>query len=171
MLHTPPRSFPAGNQLYERRRSAQSYEFAELSHWYRWREEKGFLVPTLKPPYSMVIPPPQHYWPWALRIPLQDILWRDSSLRGPVGAWTITVVLPTQNVVERQLGPEGLTRHGIGRKPFAARREWKAKFGGIITKSVEAARGVRDWSRERFTIYEGLRRPYDRFSLLCTMRA
>ena len=121
----------------------KGYEFAEVeSHWYRYWEAKGFFradETSPKPPYSIVIPPPnvtgQLHMGHALNNTLQDILCRYKRLKGFEVLWvpgTDHAGIATQNVVERQLGAEGLTRHGIGRETFLQRVwEWKAKFGGI----------------------------------------
>ena len=146
----------------------KAYEFAEVeSHWYRYWEEKEFFRAdenSPKPPYSIVIPPPnvtgQLHMGHALNNTLQDILCRYKRLRGFEVLWvpgTDHAGIATQNVVERQLGAEGLTRHGIGRETFLQRVwEWKAKFGGIIINQLKRLGASCDWSRERFTMDEGL---------------
>jgi valyl-tRNA synthetase len=146
----------------------KAYEFAEVeSHWYRYWEEKEFFRAdenSSKPPYSIVIPPPnvtgQLHMGHALNNTLQDILCRYKRLRGFEVLWvpgTDHAGIATQNVVERQLGAEGLTRHGIGRETFLQRVwEWKAKFGGIIINQLKRLGASCDWSRERFTMDEGL---------------
>ncbi len=146
----------------------KAYEFAEVeSHWYRYWEEKEFFRAdehSPKPPFSIVIPPPnvtgQLHMGHALNNTLQDILCRYKRLRGFEVLWvpgTDHAGIATQNVVERQLGAEGLTRHGIGRETFLQRVwEWKAKFGGIIINQLKRLGASCDWSRERFTMDEGL---------------
>jgi valyl-tRNA synthetase len=146
----------------------KAYEFAEVeSHWYRYWEEKEFFRAdenSPKPPYSIVIPPPnvtgQLHMGHALNNTLQDILCRYKRLRGFEVLWvpgTDHAGIATQNVVERQLGAEGLTRHGIGRETFLqCVWEWKAKFGGIIINQLKRLGASCDWSRERFTMDEGL---------------
>ena len=146
----------------------KAYEFAEVeSHWYRYWEENEFFRAgenSPKPPFSIVIPPPnvtgQLHMGHALNNTLQDILCRYKRLRGFEVLWvpgTDHAGIATQNVVERQLGAEGLTRHGIGRETFLQRVwEWKAKFGGIIINQLKRLGASCDWSRERFTMDEGL---------------
>jgi valyl-tRNA synthetase len=146
----------------------KAYEFAEVeSHWYRYWEEKEFFRAdenSPKPPFSIVIPPPnvtgQLHMGHALNNTLQDILCRYKRLRGFEVLWvpgTDHAGIATQNVVERQLGAEGLTRHGIGRETFLQRVwEWKARFGGIIINQLKRLGASCDWSRERFTMDEGL---------------
>src|SRR5204862_2629369 len=64
-----------------------------------------------------------------------------------------------QNVVEKELAKEGLTRHDLGREKFVERVwEWKQQYGGIILKQIRRIGASCDWSRERFTFDEGLSR-------------
>ena len=146
----------------------KAYEFTEVeSHWYKYWEEQGFFradATSPKPPYTIVIPPPnvtgQLHMGHALNNTLQDILCRYKRLRGFEVLWvpgTDHAGIATQNVVERQLGAEGLTRHGIGREAFLQRVwEWKARYGGIIINQLKRLGASCDWSRERFTMDEGL---------------
>ena len=146
----------------------KGYEFAEVeSHWYKYWEEKDFFradETSPKPPYSIVIPPPnvtgQLHMGHALNNTLQDILCRYKRLKGFEVLWvpgTDHAGIATQNVVERQLGAEGLTRHGIGREAFLQRVwEWRARYGGIIINQLKRLGASCDWSRERFTMDEGL---------------
>ncbi len=146
----------------------KGYEFAEVeSHWYRYWEEEHFFradQTSLKPPYCIVIPPPnvtgQLHMGHALNNTLQDILCRYKRLKGFEVLWvpgTDHAGIATQNVVERQLGAEGLTRHGIGREAFLQRVwEWRATYGGIIINQLKRLGASCDWSRERFTMDEGL---------------
>ncbi len=146
----------------------KAYEFAEVeSHWYAFWEENGFFTAdakSSKAPYSIVIPPPnvtgQLHMGHALNNTLQDILCRYKRLRGFEVLWvpgTDHAGIATQNVVERQLGAEGLTRHEIGREAFLQRIwEWRARFGGIIINQLKRLGASCDWSRERFTMDEGL---------------
>jgi valyl-tRNA synthetase len=148
----------------------KAYEFAEVeSHWYDFWQENGFFTAdatSSKAPYSIVIPPPnvtgQLHMGHALNNTLQDILCRYKRLRGFEVLWvpgTDHAGIATQNVVERQLGMEGLTRHGIGREEFLKRVwEWRARFGGIIINQLKRLGASCDWSRERFTMDEGLSR-------------
>ncbi len=147
---------------------AKGYEFAEVeSHWYSFWEENGFFradQTSSKPPFSMVIPPPnvtgQLHIGHALNDTLQDILCRYKRLKGFEVLWvpgTDHAGIATQNVVERQLALDGLTRHQIGREAFQERVwEWRAKYGGIIINQLKRLGASCDWSRERFTMDEGL---------------
>jgi valyl-tRNA synthetase len=149
---------------------AKGYEFAEVeSHWYSFWEENGFFradQTSSKPPFSVVIPPPnvtgQLHIGHALNDTLQDILCRYKRLKGFEVLWvpgTDHAGIATQNVVERQLAADGLTRHGIGREAFQERVwEWRAKYGSIIINQLKRLGASCDWSRERFTMDEGLSR-------------
>jgi valyl-tRNA synthetase len=146
----------------------KAYEFAEVeSHWYAYWEKNGFFIADAgspKAPYSIVIPPPnvtgQLHMGHALNNTLQDILCRYKRLRGFEVLWvpgTDHAGIATQNVVERQLGLEGKTRHGIGREAFLQYVwEWRTRFGGIIMNQLKRLGASCDWSRERFTMDEGL---------------
>ncbi len=148
----------------------KGYEFSEVeSHWYTYWEENGFFRadPTSsKPPYSIVIPPPnvtgQLHMGHALNDTIQDILCRYKRLRGFEVLWlpgTDHAGIATQNVVERQLAADGKSRHEIGREAFIERVwEWRARYGGIIINQLKRLGASCDWSRERFTMDEGLSR-------------
>ncbi len=147
---------------------AKAYDFTEVeSHWYKHWEENGFFradEKSDKPPYSIVIPPPnvtgQLHMGHALNNTLQDILCRYKRLRGFEVLWvpgTDHAGIATQNVVERQLAQQGLSRHELGREAFLKRIwEWKATYGGIIINQLKRLGCSCDWSRERFTMDEGL---------------
>jgi valyl-tRNA synthetase len=120
---------------------------------------------SLRQPYALVIPPPNvtgvlhlgHAWDQTL----QDILARYHRLRGDDVLWlpgTDHAGIATQTRVERTLlEEEGLRRHDIGREAFVAKVwEWKAKYGDTITSQIRRLGGSVDWSRERFTMDEGL---------------
>ena len=114
--------------------------------------------------FSIVIPPPNVtgslHMGHALNNTLQDILARYHRMLGRDVLWqpgTDHAGIATQMVVERQLALEGKTRHDIGRKKFIERIwKWKAKSGGIITEQLKRLGASCDWSRERFTMDEGL---------------
>jgi valyl-tRNA synthetase len=148
----------------------KAYEFTEVeAHWYSHWEENGFFradEKSPKPGYSIVIPPPnvtgQLHMGHALNNTLQDILCRFKRLKGFDVLWvpgTDHAGIATQNVVERQLAGEGLSRHTIGRGAFVERVwEWRAKYGSIIINQLKRLGASCDWSRERFTMDEGLSR-------------
>jgi valyl-tRNA synthetase len=136
--------------------------------WYKEWLEKGYFSPdpSGNKPYSIVIPPPNVtgslHMGHALNSTLQDILIRWKRMLGFKTLWvpgTDHAGIATQNVVERQLAKEGLDRHTLGRDAFIGRIwKWKAEYGGRITHQLKRLGASCDWSRERFTLDEGLSR-------------
>ena len=114
--------------------------------------------------YSIVIPPPNVtgslHMGHALNNTLQDILARFERMRGKDVLWqpgTDHAGIATQMVVERQLAAENTDRHELGREAFIERVwKWKAESGGTITGQLRRLGASCDWSRERFTMDEGL---------------
>jgi valyl-tRNA synthetase len=98
----------------------------------------------------------------ALNMAIQDALIRRKRMQGYAALWvpgTDHAGIATQNVVERQLAGEGLTRHHLGREAFVERVwEWKARHGGRIAEQMRRLGFSCDWTRERFTMDEGLSR-------------
>ncbi|MES1156001.1 MAG: class I tRNA ligase family protein, partial [Pseudorhodoplanes sp.] len=118
-------------------------------------------------PYCIVIPPPNVtgslHMGHALNNTLQDILCRFERMRGKDVLWqpgTDHAGIATQMVVERQLMERQLpSRREMGREKFLKRVwEWKAESGGIIINQLKRLGASCDWSRERFTMDEGLSR-------------
>src|SRR3972149_10356253 len=117
-----------------------------------------------KPPYSIVIPPPNVtgslHIGHALNNTLQDILARFKRMDGFNVAWipgTDHAGIATQNVVEKELIKEGIKRDDIGREEFIKRVwRWKEKKGGLIIKQLKKMGCSCDWQRERFTMDKGL---------------
>jgi valyl-tRNA synthetase len=135
--------------------------------WYQSWEERGLFradVDDPSPPYSIVIPPPNVtgslHMGHALNNTLQDILIRWHRMRGDNTLWmpgTDHAGIATQNVVERQLRAEGLTREQVGREAFVQRVwRWKAESGGTIIRQLKRLGASCDWERERFTLDPGL---------------
>ena len=135
--------------------------------WYRFWVEKGYFVAegsSSKPSFSMVIPPPNVtgslHMGHALNNTLQDIVARFKRMSGFNTLWlpgTDHAGIATQNVVERELAKEGLTREMLGREKFIEMVwEWKEQSGGIIVEQLKRLGSSCDWSRERFTMDEGL---------------
>jgi valyl-tRNA synthetase len=115
--------------------------------------------------YSIVIPPPNVtgslHIGHALNNTLQDILARYHRMRGKAVLWlpgTDHAGIATQMVVERQLAAAGnVGRRDMGREAFVAKVwEWKAESGGTIVQQLRRLGASCDWSRERFTLDEGL---------------
>ncbi len=131
----------------------------------KW-ERSGAFSPTGKgEAFSMVIPPPNVtgslHMGHALNNSLQDILVRWQRMLGKNVLWqcgTDHAGIATQMVVERQLAEEGKTsRHEMGRDGFVQRIwQWKEESGGEITRQLRRLGASCDWSRERFTMDEGL---------------
>jgi len=131
----------------------------------KWKEG-GYFKPNLdnSPSYTIVMPPPNVtgilHMGHALNNTLQDILIRYERMRGKSALWlpgTDHAGIATQNVVERELNKENLTRQDLGREKFVE-RTWlvKERHHEIIKKQLEKIGSSCDWSRERFTLDEGL---------------
>ncbi|MGE5292497.1 MAG: valine--tRNA ligase [Micromonosporaceae bacterium] len=116
------------------------------------------------PTFSIVIPPPNVtgslHIGHALDHTLQDTLIRRRRMQGYTTLWLPGMDhagIATQNVVERELAKEGLSRHDIGREAFVERVwQWKAQYGGQILRQMRSLGDSVDWTRERFTMDEGL---------------
>ncbi len=119
-----------------------------------------------KPPFAIVIPPPNVtgslHVGHALDHTIQDALIRRKRMQGFEALWLPGMDhagIATQNVVERKLAAEGLSRHDLGRETFVERVwQWKAESGGAILGQMRRLGDSVDWSRERFTMDEGLSR-------------
>lgn len=148
----------------------KAYEPHEVEkRWYSFWEQEGLFVAKVtdeKRPYSIVIPPPNItgslHMGHALNNILQDILIRYKRMAGYNTLWvpgTDHAGIATQNVVERQLAAEGLDRHTVGREKFIERVwRWKEESGGQIINQLKRLGCACDWSRQRFTMDEGLSR-------------
>jgi len=137
--------------------------------WYKYWEELGLFrakADGRHPPYCIVIPPPNVtgvlHMGHALNNTLQDILCRARRMQGFDVLWmpgTDHAGIATQIVVERALTQEGTDRHALGREAFIQRVwQWKAQSGGQIIQQLKHLGASCDWSRERFTLDEGLSR-------------
>src|SRR5690349_11854372 len=115
-------------------------------------------------PFTIVIPPPNVtgslHMGHALNNTLQDILVRFERMRGKNVLWQPGMDhagIATQTVVERQLAASGSSRRDIGRDEFISRLwTWKEQSGGSIIHQLKPLGASCDWSRERFTMDEGL---------------
>ena len=139
------------------------------SLWYERWEAAGAFRPELNPsgdPFCVVIPPPNVtgslHMGHALNLSIQDAIIRRRRMLGDAVLWVPGMDhagIATQNVVERELAAEGLTRHEVGREAFLETVwAWKARSGGRITEQIRRLGFSTDWSRERFTMDEGLSR-------------
>jgi len=148
----------------------KAYDFRGVEEkWYRFWEEKGYFTAKLdpnRPRFSMVIPPPnvtgKLHVGHALNTTLQDIIARYKRMDGYDTLWipgTDHAGIATQNVVERELAKEGLSRHDLGREEFLKRVwKWKEEYGGAILEQLKRLGCSCDWTRLRFTMDEGLSR-------------
>lgn len=138
----------------------------EAKHYQNWEAQGAF---SARPegnaqPYAIVIPPPNVtgnlHMGHALNNTLQDILIRFARMQGKDALWqpgTDHAGIATQMVVERQLEAEGITRQKLGREKFLDRVwQWKDQSGGAITRQLRRLGASCDWTRERFTMDEGL---------------
>jgi len=133
--------------------------------WYQHWEDKGYFKPQGgSQPYSIVIPPPnvtgRLHMGHAFQDTIMDTLTRYHRMKGDNTLWQPGMDhagIATQMVVERQLAAENKTRHDLGRDAFIDRVwKWKAESGGTITQQLRRMGASPDWSRERFTMDEGL---------------
>ncbi len=136
-------------------------------HWYKIWEQRGYFAPSGKgKPYCIVIPPPNVtgslHMGHAFQDTIMDALIRYHRMLGDNTLWqpgTDHAGIATQMVVERLLEKEGKTRHDLGREKFIERVwQWKEHSGGTITRQLGRLGASVDWSRERFTMDEGLSR-------------
>jgi valyl-tRNA synthetase len=148
--------------------SSTKYDPAQFEDkWYKAWEASGIFKgdpSSKKPAFSIVIPPPNVtgslHIGHALNNTLQDILARRKRMQGFDVLWVPGcdhAGIATQNVVERQLAKEKLTRHDLGREKFIERVwTWKKEYGDTIMRQLRRLGSSLDWSRERFTMDEGL---------------
>lgn len=140
----------------------------ETSLYEGWVERGYFAADAKsdKPPYAIVIPPPNVtgslHLGHAFEHTLIDALTRRKRMQGYETLWQPGMDhagIATQNVVERELAKEGLSRHDLGREAFVERVwKWKAESGGQIAGQMRRLGDGVDWSRDRFTMDEGLSR-------------
>ena len=131
--------------------------------WYaEWQERECFMptLPSDKTPYSITIPPPNVtgslHMGHALCYTIQDVLGRWKRMSG----YNVLILpgidhagIATQNVVEKEIAAEGLTRQDLGREKFLERVwNWKERYGARIILQMQRLGCAFDWSRERFTM-------------------
>ena len=146
----------------------KTYRPAEIEAKFdRLWQEGGYFAPVGDPdarPYCIVIPPPNVtgslHMGHALNNTIQDTLIRFHRMLGRAALWqpgSDHAGIATQMVVERELAREGITRHDLGRERFVERVwAWKERSGGLINQQLHRLGASADWSRERFTMDEGL---------------
>lgn len=147
---------------------AKAYAPSEVEdRWAKKWVQEGFFVANAGNPgdaFSMVIPPPNvtgHlHLGHALNNTIQDVLLRYKKMDGFNTLWvpgTDHASIATQNVVERQLAQQGTDRHIIGREAFLEKTfDWKNEVAPYIISQLQRLGASCDWTRERFTMDEGL---------------
>ncbi len=147
----------------------KNFDFAEAeSRLYAWWEENGWFKPEAAAPdaesFTISIPPPNVtgslHIGHALFVALEDLMTRYERMRGKAALWvpgTDHAGIATQLQVEKLLRDEGTSREEVGREEFLARTwEFKEKSHGNITGQLRRMGASVDWSRERFTLDDGL---------------
>ncbi|MGB4343526.1 MAG: valine--tRNA ligase, partial [Moraxellaceae bacterium] len=133
--------------------------------WYDTWEKAGYFRPSGEgAPYCIMIPPPNVtgslHMGHGFNNTIMDTLIRYHRMKGHNTLWqpgTDHAGIATQMVVERQLAADGITRHDLGRDKFLEKVwEWKEQSGGTITRQIRRLGSSVDWSRERFTMDDGL---------------
>ncbi|HWM92011.1 MAG TPA: valine--tRNA ligase [Thermoanaerobaculia bacterium] len=149
----------------DKRFDPQSYE----AKWQRRWAEMGIFkaeAPSKKPRFCIMIPPPnvtgKLHVGHALQTAIQDLLTRWRRMQGYNALWlpgTDHAGIATQLMVERQLAREGTSRPELGRERFLERMwQWKVQYQDNISKQLQQLGASCDWTRERFTLDEGLNR-------------
>ncbi|SKC02421.1 valine--tRNA ligase [Luteibacter sp. 22Crub2.1] len=144
----------------------KSFEPSQIeSKWYAQWEANGYFKPSGKgTPYTIMLPPPNVtgtlHMGHAFQHTIMDTLVRYHRMRGFDTLWqlgTDHAGIATEMVVTRQLNAEGKQRADFDRESFIARIwEWKAESGDIIGRQMRRLGVSGDWSRERFTMDEGM---------------
>ena len=130
-------------------------------------EEKGYFKPSddrTKTPYTIVIPPPnitgKLHMGHALDETIQDILIRYKRMQGFNALWvpgTDHAAIATEAKIVAKMKEAGITKEDIGREGFLERAwDWKKEYGGTIVNQIKKLGCSCDWSRERFTMDDGL---------------
>lgn len=149
----------------------KTYNPSEIEQkWYRhWEENHYFTPPDIdksQKPFTVLIPPPNVtgilHVGHVLNNTLQDIAVRYKRMTGVPTLWIPGMDhagIATQNVVEKDLAKQGLDRHALGREKLIEKIwEWKEQKGGKIVEQLRLLGASCDWTRERFTLDEGLSR-------------
>jgi valyl-tRNA synthetase len=149
----------------------KAYDFTTTEErLYQWWEENGWFRPEARPddaePFVIAIPPPnvtgELHMGHAMFVALEDLMIRRARMQGYAALWipgTDHAGIATQLQVERQLREEGTSRREVGREEFLRRTwAWKEKYGDYITQQLRRLGASCDWSRQRFTLDEGLNR-------------
>ena len=166
---TSPTNQEPANQEPANQELAKSFDPKAIeAKWYAFWEGKGYyaagLNPEVKENFCILLPPPNVtgtlHMGHGFNQTLMDTLTRYHRMRGDNTLWqpgTDHAGIATQIVVERQLDAQGVSRHDLGREKFLEKVwQWKEYSGGTITQQMRRLGTSPDWSRERFTMDEGL---------------
>ena len=144
----------------------KSFEPRQIeSKWYARWEASGAFQPSGKgEPYCILLPPPNVtgtlHMGHAFQQTVMDMLVRYQRMRGMNTLWQVGTDhagIATQKIVENQLAVDNKSRHDLGRDAFIERVwKWKEESGSTITNQMRRIGAAADWSRERFTMDEGL---------------
>ena len=146
----------------------KTYDFRSVEErLYEWWETSGYFKPRPSPtrsPFVISIPPPnvtgELHLGHAMFVSVEDLMIRYHRMKGHPALWvpgSDHAGIATQLQVEKALQKDGLTREQIGREAFEKRVwDWKAKYGGMITRQLRRLGASCDWQRERFTLDDGL---------------
>ena len=153
----------------------KAYDFKDTEkRIYEMWEKGGYFQPHNDPnkpnfdsnvkPFTIAIPPPnvtgELHTGHAMFVSIEDLMIRYHRMKGYSALWvpgTDHAGIATQLMVERQLLKEGTSREEVGREEFLRRTwDWKNKYGGMITSQIRRLGASCDWTRERFTMDEGL---------------
>ena len=140
------------------------FEIDEKKIYSEWEQSECFKSIKKNEPYSIMMPPPNVtgslHMGHALTFTIQDILIRYHRMKGKEVLWqagTDHAGIATQMVVEKQLSKKNIKRRDIGRENFIKEVwKWKNESGGKIKNQLKRLGASADWSRERFTMDEGL---------------
>jgi valyl-tRNA synthetase len=136
---------------------------------YAWWEERGYFTPRIDPdkkPFVISMPPPnvtgELHLGHAITAALQDLMIRHHRMLGVPTLWLPGedhASIAAQYVVEKSIAKEGLTREGLGREKFLEQVwDWMGKYRHVIAQQHRRLGTSCDWTRERFTMDEGLAR-------------
>ena len=136
----------------------------ETALYQNWEANNYFAPQGSGEPYTIMIPPPNVtgslHMGHGFNNSIMDALIRFRRMQGRNTLWqpgTDHAGIATQMVVERQLAADGIGRHDLGREKFLEKVwEWKEQSGGTITRQIRRLGSSVDWSRERFTMDDGL---------------
>jgi len=154
----------------EKQEMSKAYDHRSVEQrLYAWWEEKGYFTPKIdwdKEPFVISMPPPnvtgELHLGHAITAALQDLMIRYHRMKGEPTLWLPGedhASIAAQYVVEKEIAKEGLTREGLGRTKFLERIwDWMRRYRRVIAEQHKRLGTSCDWTRERFTMDEGLAR-------------